>query len=318
VFYSLLKLYARVAIKIYLRRIIINRPEILRQKGPILLAANHPNSFLDGIIITTLFDEPVHSLARGDAFKKKWVDRFLRKLQLLPVYRTSEGVENLGHNYKTFAACQETFEKKEIVLIFSEGRCENEWHLRPLKKGTARLAITAWEKNVPLKVIPTAFNYSSFGKFGKELHLYFGETITAESISENGEGKKLLQFNQLLNEQLKKMVYEISPDDEEKIRQSFSIRKETSFYFLLIPAIAGFLLHFPLFFLCKILTEWKFKSSGHYDSVLTSLLILSYPVYLLICVGIGFSLCAVCGALLIFIMPFTAWAAVQLKYQLNI
>src|SRR5689334_8426071 len=151
-----------MAIKIYCRKILINIPEVLKDKGPLLLAANHPNSFLDGMILTTLFDEPVYSLARGDAFKQKRVDRILRSLQLLPVYRTSEGVENLGHNYTTFAACRETFEKGGIVLIFSEGRCENEWKLRPLKKGTARLAITSWEKNIPLRVIPTALNYSSF------------------------------------------------------------------------------------------------------------------------------------------------------------
>jgi 1-acyl-sn-glycerol-3-phosphate acyltransferase len=318
VLYSLLKLYARLAIRIYLRRIIINRPEIIKQEGPILLAANHPNSFLDGIIVTTIFDHPVHSLARGDAFKKKSVDRLLRSLQLLPVYRTSEGVGNLEHNYTTFAACQETFEKKEIVLIFSEGRCENEWHLRPLKKGTARLAITAWEKGLPLRVIPTAFNYSSFRRFGKELHLSFGEEITADAINETGEGKKLLQFNELLNRQLQQMVYEIKPDEKKKIRNIFSIRKQHSFYLLLIPAIAGTVLHAPLFFLCKIFSEWKFRESGHYDSVLTSLLILLYPLYLSACFFLFYTQAHSYGFLLLMLMPFTAWAAVQVKYQMDI
>src|SRR5215216_614897 len=165
VIYSVLKIYAKLAIKVYCRRIIINRPEVLKSNGPLLLAANHPNSFLDGMILTTLFDHPVHSLARGDVFKNKWINKFLRSIQLLPVYRTSEGVENLEHNYTTFAACIEAFKKAGIVLIFSEGRCENEWHLRPLKKGTARLSISSWEKNIPLTVIPTAFNYSSFKNF---------------------------------------------------------------------------------------------------------------------------------------------------------
>ena len=135
VFYSLIKLYARLAIKIYCTKIIINKPEVLLQKGPILLACNHPNSFLDGVILTTLFDAPVYSLARGDAFKNSRVNKLLRGIKLLPVYRTSEGVENLEHNYTTFASCRQAFDEKSIVLIFSEGRCENEWHLRPLRKG---------------------------------------------------------------------------------------------------------------------------------------------------------------------------------------
>ncbi|HEU0064078.1 MAG TPA: 1-acyl-sn-glycerol-3-phosphate acyltransferase, partial [Flavisolibacter sp.] len=126
-FYSLLKLYARLAIKIYCRRIVINHPELLKETGPLLLASNHPNSFLDGIILTTLFDKPLYSLARGDVFKHKRIDQFLRRLQLLPIYRDKEGVKNLGHNYTTFDACQKTFEKNGMVLIFSEGLCENEW-----------------------------------------------------------------------------------------------------------------------------------------------------------------------------------------------
>src|SRR5689334_1434347 len=113
---------------IHCRKVIINRPEVLKMEGPLLLACNHPNSFLDGVVLTTLFDHPVYSLARGDAFRKGLVDRILRRIRLLPVYRTSEGVENLEHNYTTFAACQDSFRKKGIVLIFSEGLCENEWH----------------------------------------------------------------------------------------------------------------------------------------------------------------------------------------------
>jgi 1-acyl-sn-glycerol-3-phosphate acyltransferase len=70
VLYSLLKLYARFAIKVYCTRIVINKPEVLKSKGPLLFASNHPNSFLDGMILTTLLDEPLYSLARGDAFKK--------------------------------------------------------------------------------------------------------------------------------------------------------------------------------------------------------------------------------------------------------
>jgi 1-acyl-sn-glycerol-3-phosphate acyltransferase len=318
VFYALLKIYARLAIKIYLRRLIVNDPKVFQKKGPLLLAANHPNSFLDGIIITTLFDNPVHSLARGDVFKTKWLDRLLKSLQLLPVYRTSEGVENLNHNYATFAACQETFKKKESILIFSEGKCENEWHLRPLKKGTARLAITAWENGLPLEVIPTAFNYSSFKHFGKEVHLYFGKPLDQALIMhEETEGKKLLKFNELLKDELGKIVYEMDPSEQQKIQKTFSIRKGEIFYLLLLPALTGFILHAPLFFACKWFTEWKFKYSTHYDSALTSTLILLYPVYLIIFSIFLFTVNPVYSIVALVFLPFTAWSAVRVKYDLG-
>src|SRR6476661_6596224 len=201
------------------------------------------------MIMTTLFDQPVYSLARGDAFRHKRIDSFLRSLQLLPVYRTSEGVHNLEHNYTTFAACRDTFEQNGIVLIFSEGRCENEWHLRPLKKGTARLAITSWEQGIPLTVLPTAFNYSSFKKFGKEVHIYFGTPLDQHRVqSEETEGKRFITFNEQLQQQLKDMVYEMGPDDLEERRQKFPVRKGSSFWLLLLPALAGWILHAPLFY----------------------------------------------------------------------
>lgn len=316
--YSLLKLYARIAIKIYCTRIIINKPEVLKSKGPLLFASNHPNSFLDGVILTTLLDEPLYSLARGDAFKKNWLNKFLRWLKLLPVYRTSEGAENLEHNYTTFAACQQVFRENGMVLIFSEGRCENEWHLRPLKKGTARLAISSWEQGIPLKVIPTAFNYSSFGKFGKEVHLFFGENIEPGKIlSQGNAGKQLLAFNEQLENQLKEMVYEIDPDDKPTIRRLFSIKKKPSLFILLLPAITGWMAHAPLFYLCKAISE-RFKDTGHYDSAMTALLFLFYPVYLILFIAVAFNYFGFTALLTFIALPFTAWAAVQVKYQLDV
>jgi len=319
VFYSLLKIYARLAIKIYCSKIVINKPEILKSNGPLLLAANHPNSFLDGIILTTLFDQPVHSLARGDAFKNKWVNKFLRSIQLLPVYRTSEGVENLGHNYTTFAACQKTFEENGIVLIFSEGRCENEWHLRPLKKGTARLATTAWQNNIPLKVLPVALNYSSFKKFGKEVHLFLGEEITVDAIDVTApQGKQLLDFNSLLQNQLQRLVYEINPKDKARLNHFFPVKRNGAFYLLLIPALAGFLLHAPLFYLCKFFTELQFKNSGHYDSVLTSLLLIGHPFYVLAAIIAMWFIQPLLALSMLILFPFTAWACVQVKCRLEV
>ena len=69
--YKILFLPARLLIYFYCRKIIINNKNMLHEQGPLLIAANHPNSFLDAIILATLFKNPVYSLTRGDAFKGK-------------------------------------------------------------------------------------------------------------------------------------------------------------------------------------------------------------------------------------------------------
>jgi 1-acyl-sn-glycerol-3-phosphate acyltransferase len=255
---------------------------MLRKQGPLIIASSHPNSFLDAIILATLFKSPVYSLARGDAFAGKMITKILNSFNMLPVYRVSEGVENLEQNYTTFEACQDIFKKNGIVLIFSEGRCINEWHLRPLKKGTARLALAAWQQNIPLEVLPLGINYSNFRKFGKNIFLNFGNVITKEKINADfNSGIAINEFNENLKQQLLNLVFEIDKNDKEKIKKYFYIHQSLLKKILLfIPSLIGYIFHFPLYYLIHLLI--KNKAQDHYDSIMTGLLFFIYPVYVLI------------------------------------
>lgn len=290
----------------------------MKTKGPLLFAANHPNSFLDGVILTTLLEEDLYSLARGDAFKSKKFRGILKWLRQLPVYRTSEGVENLQHNYATFEACHEVFKKNGNVLIFSEGKCVNEWHLRPLKKGTARLAITAWEKGIDLTVVPVGFNYNPFRNFGKNVFVNFGEPLKNNLIlSEEVEGKRLLTFNSELKNQLEKLVFEIDPYDKQKLKDKLYVHQSLAKkILLLIPAVIGFLLHAPLYFSVKAVAE-KYFDNDHFDSVMACLQMLLYLFYLpALCIVAAILYGWPYGLLMFFLVPICAWACVQIKPQL--
>ena len=290
---------------------------MLWEQGPLLIAANHPNSFLDAIILSTLFKVPVHSLARGDAFAGKWISRFLKSINMLPVYRVSEGVENLEHNYSTFDACQKLFEENKIVLIFSEGRCINEWHLRPLKKGTARLALVAWQHNTPLKVLPLGINYSSFRKFGKNVHLNFGEIICQKDMYEDlASGKAVNEFNEKLKSQLEDLVYEIAKNDHAKLKRYFYIPQPLfKKIFLFIPAFLGFIINMPFYFLSHLII--KNRAKDHYDSVMTAILFFFYPLYVLaLTLIIFFMTHSLYAWLILVLLPFTLWSYLQLKKQI--
>ncbi len=305
---------------IWCRRIIINDPKLLKEKGPLLLASNHPNSFLDSVILDTIFHESVWNLARGDAFKNKIISRILRALKMLPVYRTSEGVENLSENYKTFDACIDIFKNNGIITIFSEGKCINEWHLRPLKKGTARLSIKAWEENIPLKVLPVGINYSSFNRFGKNIFINFGEPISKKDIDFNEpDGLRHQSFNLKLQKELEQLVFEIPKTDKQKQKGLLEIKPSRIKQILLaVPAAIGYLFHLPFFLPVKIFTSKKTRHTDHYDSVLTGILLFTYPLYLLLFIFvfgiITKSWWVIC---LLLLMPLAAWSYVQLKPQLD-
>lgn len=316
--YKLFLIPSRIALYFYCRRIIINNRAMLQEQGPLLIAANHPNSFLDAIIVGSLFKSPVYSLARGDAFAGKVITKILRSFNMLPVYRVSEGVENLGYNYTTFNACEKLFKGNKIVLIFSEGRCINEWHLRPLKKGTARLVLNAWKNNIPLKILPLGMNYSSFRFFGKNVFLNFGSIISKNDFSDEIPfGKFLKEFNERLDEQLEKLVFEIDKNNRAGVKDYFHIYQPLLKKILLfIPAIIGLVAGTPLYFIFHLVI--KNRANDHYDSVMTALLFFFYPLYILIITLIVFFITKnAYFFLLLILLPFCAWSYLQLKKQVR-
>lgn len=297
--------------------LIRNRKELYR-KGPLLIAANHPNSFLDAVLIASLFRTPVYALARGDVFTHPVAAKILSALNIFPVYRLREGSQHLAHNYTTFDLCIEIFRKNGIVLIFSEGLSVNEWKLRPLKKGTARLALRAWEEGIPLSVLPAGINYSNFGRLGKWVHLLFGKPILQKTVeSKKNFGEKVNTFNGVLDNTLKELVYQFPFADEPKRKETFIIPASASHRALLfLPALIGFAMHWPFYSLLRITVGWKLRRSDHFDSILLGTAFLLYPIYLL---GILAGAYALTGSklslLLAIALPFFARCAIRLKNQ---
>jgi len=318
--YSVLKVIVRMAARIFCRKIIINKPELLKEKGPMILACSHPNSFLDAVLMDILFEKPIWSLTRGDAFLNKRITKLFYKLKMLPVYRPSEGVENLSENYKTFDSCIDLFKQGEIVLIFSEGICVNEWHLRPLKKGTARLAYKCQQENIPLKILPVGINYSSFKRFGKNLFVNFGTIFTANDFDRTlSDGAWNQVFNNKLEQELHPLVFEIEKKDKKKQKELLEIKPSLLTKILLaIPAAIGWLFHAPLYLPIKYWVHKKYNNTGHLDAMQIVLPLFIYPFYLLLVTFLlFFTLNSYWVFLLMIILPFTAWSYVQVKRQLD-
>lgn len=319
--YQGLKLFSRLAIKVLCRKVVVNNPAILTRQGPILLAANHPNSFLDSILLDTLFEQPVWALARGDAFRNGTHAKLLRRLKIMPVFRTSEGVKNLNVNYQTFNSCVGLFKENSIVTIYSEALCVNEWHLRPLKKGTARLAIQTWDAGIPLEIIPVGINYSSFRLFGKNVHINFGKPITLQEVPpQTSDGQRNNLFNQKLTTALQQLVYEIPAENHALLEEKLGVHiTPIQKYLLWLPAKIGQWIHYPLYAPIKNFTGKKFNHTGHIDSVISALLLLSYPFYLLIFYllfqFVGLSAVGALTSILLF--PLLAWAHVRIKPQFD-
>ena len=295
----------------------VDRKDLCQSKGPLLIASNHPNSFLDAIIFDILFDLPVTALARGDAFQNKRIFGILRRLKMLPVYRIREGAENLNSNYDTFNTCIHLLRKNEAVLIFSEGLCVNEWHLRPLKKGTARLAAQAWDAGIDLKVLPAGINYSSFRKPGKKIIIHLGEALEAGDFDRRGsDGVRHLAFNRELYTRLRPLVYEIEAADTRELTKKFG--KTTFRQRLLLGPLAflGGILHVPFYAFAWLVARGFNKAKVHFDSLMFVTFIMGYPFYLLLAGWLLFVCTSACLSLsLVWLLPLTL--ACYMKYDVR-
>jgi glycerol-3-phosphate O-acyltransferase / dihydroxyacetone phosphate acyltransferase len=180
---------------------------------PVLFCSNHPNAFMDALMVGSTLRRRTWFLARSDVFRKKGLANFLSFIGIVPIYRLQEGVENLAKNDETFDKCSQMLEQKKAIIVFSEGLCIQERRLRKLKKGTARIAFSAEEKNnfnLGLLIVPVGVNYSATPwKFRSQVHIRFGEPYEVKSYEElyrTDKARAINQFTRDLEEKMREQL----------------------------------------------------------------------------------------------------------------
>lgn len=308
IFYNYCKYNTRLTSHLFYENIRVGGLENIPKDKPVVLAVNHPNSFLDAVIVGAVINRPTHFLARGDAFNNKFVKPILHSLNMLPVYRLSEGKENLNKNTETFDACQNILEERKVVIIFAEGLSENNWALRPLKKGPARIAIKAWNSSSnsqDMFVVPVGLTYEHFKGAGKNIMVNFGKPILKEEfVGITNEAQFVRNFNEKLYHELGELAFinetlqEATPDyygfshlfhslchktkDGYKILSSLKHDVKNSNETNRIPFIKKSLLFWPLYMLSTWLTPKIVKQPLFFDSISFGLVMFLWPIYLIV------------------------------------
>jgi len=273
--YRILLFLIRMALKIFCVSIKVHNKKALRQKGPLLIVANHPDSFFDALVIAANCTHPVSFLARGDVFTKPWHNFLLRSLNMMPVYRQREGKEHLHKNQNSFDASVEVLKNGGILLIFIEGTCLNKNEIQPFKKGAARILQQAVAQGVSPSVLPAVITYNGFKHFGKKIFLMLGSAVPATTFftsntEQQNEASQRNNFNNHVMEQMTSLFKE--PPSKKYKRPLY-----------LFPIIGiAWLWHAPLYISIKTFVAHKTKRTVFYDSVLFAVLLFAYPLYLIL------------------------------------
>ena len=153
------------------------------------------------------------------------VARFcLQQLNVSPVYRFEEGLENVHKNLETFKGIYNILKQNGNYVVFSEGICVQQKRLQKLRKGTARMAFGAAEEyGLDVHIVPVGINYTYPAKFRKEVLINFHEPFSIRKLMELYQvspAKALLAFNQKVEAGLQEQVIIVeNPDNDWLVEQ---------------------------------------------------------------------------------------------------
>ncbi len=175
--YRSLRELLRFGVDLYFIDVQTTGKQNIPSDGPMIFAANHPNSIMDTVVLGTRTDRMISYMARSGLFDNPLVAFVFNRTGVIPVYKKpGEGASNED----SFRRAYEVLEEGGCIGIFPEGRNSMERQVLEIKTGTARIALGAVKRcdyELPVKIVPVGLNFENRDKFFSRVLVRFGEPI---------------------------------------------------------------------------------------------------------------------------------------------
>ena len=221
--YSILKFVIKIALKVFFKSVKVKNQDLIPDKGPMIVVSNHPNTFMDPIILASLLKPQVHFLANASIFNSSFTKWLFAKLNMIPIQRKHDTNKEKFDNNKIFEKCYEFLGKKGTIMIFPEGTSIRVRRLQQIKTGTARIALGAEENynfDLGLKIVTIGLNYSKPESFRSEVFVSVDEPIDVSKYKEiflKDEFEAARQLTEEIRSNLEEHIIITSNDEEDRL-----------------------------------------------------------------------------------------------------
>lgn len=217
--YWLVKCYVKLCYRIFYRKVEVSNIQNIPKNQPIILASNHQNALMDALafVCNTSFQSVF--IARSDIFKGKILVHFLNFLNIMPIYRIRDGIDNVRRNDEVFDKTMSVLRNKyNPIAIFPEGNHGDKRRLRPLVKGIFRMAFMGQEdygESKGVKIVPVGIDYGHYTNFRSTVYMNIGKPIEISEYFSHYSQNKVRAINELkerLSIEISKLIIDIQND----------------------------------------------------------------------------------------------------------
>jgi glycerol-3-phosphate O-acyltransferase/dihydroxyacetone phosphate acyltransferase len=230
--YRLLRQIIKLSLFIYFKKIVVTGENNIPAAGPMIIVANHPNTLIDPLIITSITKQKIGFIANAGLFSNKLLARIFNFFNVIPIYRKKDILPGEKPDNRTaFSKCHEYLSKGNTILTFPEGSSLYELNLREIKTGTARIALSYEELqdfDGNLKILPIALDYSDSIQFRSTISITVSEPISIDSYRQayaNNDFETVLKLTEYIRKELAKSI----PQTSSKTQEEFLV-KSYKFY----------------------------------------------------------------------------------------
>lgn len=214
--YRSLRQLLSLAVDLYFVEIDSTGREKVPRKGPVIFAANHPNSIMDTVILGTQVDRQIHYMARSGLFKNPVVAAVFDRCGVIPIHKNPKGEGT--SNDAAFASAYDVLAQGGCIGIFPEGQNSREREVLRVKTGTARIALGAERANdyeLDIKIVPVGLNFEDRDQFMSQVLVRFGEPIEVAEFARThkvDEKQAVVELTERIGDELRQMATHIEGD----------------------------------------------------------------------------------------------------------